>query len=170
MQFTEIHSPKDPVATEILEAYTQSFPEDERRSEEQFCELFTKPDCRVISICAENERIGYMIIWQLEGFAFLEHFEVYSRYRNRKFGAVILSELHTVYPKVILESEPDTESELAARRLKFYERNRFSVILRDYTQPSYGPGKKPVRLFLLADFAVNDPENISQKIHGKVYA
>lgn len=169
MLFTEVPIAQSAVAAEILQAYTESFPEDERRSEAQFYRLFSNPDCRILSITDQEERIGYLILWPLEHFVFLEHFEVYASQRNKKLGSKILEELQQKCPKIILESEPDTESEWAARRLKFYERNGFSVIMQHYIQPSYGINKKPVPLFLLANFPTDESEKFSQEIHTKVY-
>jgi hypothetical protein len=42
---------------------------------------------------------------------------------NQKFGEKILESLQEKFEKLILETEPDSLSEIAERRLRFYERN-----------------------------------------------
>ena len=59
--------------------------------------------------------------------------------------------------KLILETEPDSLSEIAERRLRFNERNGFSVIEKITFNQSYGEGKYAVNLFLMANF---QPENL----------
>ncbi len=80
---------------------------------------------------------------------FLQIFEVFEEFRNQKFGEKILESLQEKFEKLILETEPDSLSEIAERRLRFYERNGFSVIEKNYLQPSYGEGKYAVNLFLM---------------------
>ena len=50
---------------------------------------------------------------------FLEHFEVFEEFRNQKFGEKILESLQEKFEKLILETEPDSLSEIAERRLRF---------------------------------------------------
>ena len=97
-------------------------------SKDQFLDLAENPDAFVYSINHEDENIGYCVIWELQGFYFLEHFEVFEEFRNQKLGEKILESLQEKFEKLILETEPDSLSEIAERRLRFYERNGFSVI------------------------------------------
>ncbi|MFB0967476.1 MAG: GNAT family N-acetyltransferase, partial [Cloacibacterium sp.] len=127
--------------SKIFYRYEKTFPEEERRSKDQFLDLAENPDAFVYSINQEDENIGYCVIWELQGFYFLEHFEVFEEFRNQKFGEKILESLQEKFEKLILETEPDSLSEIAERRLRFYERNGFSVIEKNYLQPSYGEGK-----------------------------
>lgn len=155
--------------SKIFYRYEKTFPEEERRSKNQFLDLAENPDAFVYSINHEDENIGYCVIWELQGFYFLEHFEVFEEFRNQKFGEKILESLQEKFEKLILETEPDSLSEIAERRLRFYERNGFSVIEKKYLQPSYGEDKYAVNLFLMANFEPENLETLVKEIHEMVY-
>lgn len=153
----------------IFNRYEKTFPENERRNKEQFLALAENPDVIVFLIKNENEAIGYAVIWELSGFYFLEHFEVFQEVRNQKFGGKILAVLKKKYLKIVLESEPEILGEIAKRRIGFYERNGYSIISKKYLQPSYSDGNNAVDLFLLANFYPENIENLIKKIHKTVY-
>ena len=153
----------------IFSVYEKTFPEDERRGKEQFLALSENPDVYIFSIKNDEIAIGYLIFWEISDFYFLEHFEVFEEFRNQKFGSEILTQLQEKYEKIMLEAEPKNQSEMAEKRIRFYEKNGFSILDENYLQPSYGSGKNELPLFLLSNFV---PENISEKInliHEKVY-
>ena len=155
--------------SKIFSRYEKTFPEDERRSKEQFLDLAENPDVFVFLIKNEDETIGYCVIWELSNFYFLEHFEVFEEFRNQKFGEKILASLQEKFEKMILETEPDSLSEIAARRLQFYQRNGFEIVEKNYLQPSYGEGKSSLHLFLMANFEPENVETLIQEIHKIVY-
>ena len=93
--------------SKIFYRYEKTFPEEERRSKDQFLDLAENPDAFVYSINHEDENIGYCVIWELQEFYFLEHFEVFEEFRNQKFGEKILESLQEKFEKLILETEPD---------------------------------------------------------------
>ncbi len=154
----------------IFNAYEKTFPEDERRSKAQFLELAENPDVFIYQLQTENGAIGYVVLWDLENYYFLEHFEVFEEFRNQKFGAEILGVLKQKFERIILESEPDSLDEIAKRRIGFYERNGFEIISKKYIQPSYGEGKNELPLYLMSCFEVEDLEKIIKKIHSIVYS
>jgi ribosomal protein S18 acetylase RimI-like enzyme len=155
--------------SKIFSRYEKTFPEDERRSKEQFLDLAENPDVFVFLIKNEDETIGYCVIWELSDFYFLEHFEVFEEFRNQKFGEKILESLEEKFEKIVLETEPDSLSEIAARRFQFYQRNGFNIIEKNYLQPSYGEGKSSLHLFLMANFSTESVENSIKEIHKIVY-
>ena len=118
--------------SKIFSRYEKTFPENERRDKEQFLDLAEDPDAFVFLIKNEDETIGYSVIWELKDFYFLEHFEVFEEFRNQKFGEQILEALKEKFDKIVLETEPDSLSEIAARRVRFYQRNGFEIINKDY--------------------------------------
>ena len=155
--------------SKIFSRYEKTFPENERRDKEQFLDLAEAPDAFVFLIKNEDETIGYSVIWELKDFYFLEHFEVFEEFRNQKFGEQILEALKEKFDKIVLETEPDFLSEIAARRVRFYQRNGFEIINKDYIQPSYGEGKSSLHLFLMANFLIENLENSIQEIYAVVY-
>lgn len=153
----------------IFSVYEKTFPEDERRNKEQFLALSKNPEVYVFSIKNDEISIGYLILWEACGFYFVEHFEVFEEFRNQKFGSEILTELQEKYPKIILESEPETLNETAEKRIRFYERNGFSVIDKNYIQPGYDVSKGEVHLYLLGNFTPDDIIKTVDFIHKTVY-
>lgn len=153
----------------IFNRYERTFPEAERRDKEQFLSLAENPDAFVFLINHEDEIIGYAVIWELDGFHFLEHFEIYEEFRNQKIGEKVLEHLKEKFGNIILETEPESHSEISERRLQFYKRNGFSIIKEDYTQPSYGEGKASLVLLLLANYIPEKIEDSIQVIHKTVY-
>ena len=170
MEFQKIYDWKDEKVSEILYAYQNSFPPDERRDNEQLQKLFNNENAEIISILNENENIGYLILWKLSDFVFIEHFEIFECFRGKSFGSDILQNLLQKHPKIVLESEPDYLSNIAAKRISFYKRNGFKVIDEQYIQPSYGEGKKPLTLFLLSSETTENVEKIKEEIYQKVYS
>lgn len=153
----------------IYAAYETTFPADERRDEDQFLALLENPDSFIYAVKNDENYVGYVILWKLETCYYLEHFEVFEEFRNLKLGSHILTELQQKFNNILLESEPSHLDEIAERRINFYLRNGFSIISEDYIQPSYGPGKNSMNLFLLSNFAVKDVKNLEEELYSKVY-
>ncbi len=153
----------------IFFAYEKTFPEDERRSKDQFLALLENPDCFIFGVHHEENLVGYLILWEFENFHFLEHFEVFEEFRNLKLGSVILTHLKEKFGNILLESEPSSLNEMAERRINFYLRNGFSILSEDYIQPSYGEGKNSLELFLMSNFPSDDLKKLESDLHSKVY-
>ena len=88
-------------------------------SKDQFLDLAENPDAFFYSINHEDENIGYCVIWGASRILFLEHFEVFEEFRNQNLEKKILESLQEKFEKLILETEPDSLSEIAERRLRF---------------------------------------------------
>lgn len=169
MEFLHITSPDDYRVQEIFDSYCSTFPEDERRDQDKFTALFSHPKVKVISVLHEAKNIGYLIIWKLSNYVFVEHFEVFEEFRNQKFGSHITGYLFENYPKLILEIEPEHLDENAKRRYSFYQKNGFNLIDEMYVQPSYGKDKKPLNLWLLANYSPENLNEIKDEIYDIVY-
>ena len=170
MEFLPITSAEDHRVREIYASYTTTFPIDEQRDKEQFEGLFSNPYVKFMSIVHESEAIGYLILWELSSFVFVEHFEVFEAFRSKKLGSHIMNHLSESYPNIILEIEPAELSEDASRRYTFYQRNNFSLIDTTHVQPSYGEGKKSLNLWLLANYTPENLEELKNEICNTVYA
>lgn len=169
MEFIQITSPDDFRAKEIYQSYISSFPEDERRSESQFNCLFTNAKAKVFSVFNELEYIGYLIGWELTHFVFIEHFEIFSKFRSQKFGTEVIKDLFRDYSKIVLETEPEDLDEDAERRVSFYKKNGFTVVDENYVQPPYEHGKNPVNLWLFANYAPENLDMVREEIFDVVY-
>ncbi|MDH5036568.1 GNAT family N-acetyltransferase [Chryseobacterium cucumeris] len=170
MEFLPITSSEDPRVQEIYTSYSTTFPVDEQRDKDQFDSLFSNPYVEFMSVIHESEAIGYLILWKLSSFVFVEHFEVFEAFRSKKLGSHIMNHLSDNYPQIILEIEPAELSEDASRRYSFYQRNNFSLIDTTHVQPSYGEGKKNLNLWLLANYTPENVEEAKKEIHKIIYS
>ncbi|MDM1557485.1 GNAT family N-acetyltransferase [Chryseobacterium indologenes] len=169
MEFLPITSVEDHRIQGIYTSYTSTFPVDEQRDKEQFLDLFLNPKVKFMSILHESEAIGYIILWELSSFVFVEHFEVFEVFRSKKLGSHIMQHLLESYPRIILEIEPEDVNEDAKRRYSFYQRNNFGLIDTTYIQPSYGEGKQSLNLWLLANYSPENVEELKNEICDIVY-
>lgn len=169
MEFNQITTAEDYRIEQIYSAYTTSFPEDERRDFSKFTQLFTHPTVRAFSVLHDNNNIGYVVIWQLSDFIFVEHFEVFSEFRNQKLGSEILDYLKKNYPRIVLEIEPEHLNENSKRRFSFYQNNGFNLLDEMYVQPSYGDGKSKLNLWLLGNFNPTNLAELKDEIYDTVY-
>jgi ribosomal protein S18 acetylase RimI-like enzyme len=154
----------------IFSAYENTFPPEERREKDQFLALLENPDCFIFAVKNEDAFVGYLILWKLDDFYFLEHFEVFDEFRNLNLGTQILAELQEKFGPIVLESEPANYNEMAERRLNFYAKNGFSIISENYIQPSYGDGKNALHLWLLANWIPENTNWIKEEIYTVVYS
>lgn len=145
----------------IYNSYCSSFPEDERRNEKDFWDLFNNPNTEILFIFNEENFIGYLIIWKFPQFIFIEHFEVFEEFRGQKLGSKILETLHKKHQNIILETEPAILNQIAERRVNFYQRNGYSILKKNYIQPKYSEEKNNLELWLMGTFV---PENLEQSI------
>ncbi|OWK75205.1 N-acetyltransferase [Flavobacteriaceae bacterium JJC] len=169
MEYLQIPSYDDFRSQQIYNSYCETFPEEERRCEKQFRALFSNPKAKVFTILEDFKNIGYLITWELTNFIFVEHFEIFSEFRSLKYGSEIIGHLFKNYSHIVLEAEPATLDETAQRRIGFYERNGFAVIDETYIQPSYGEGKNPLNLWLLANWQPEKTDWIREEIYDIVY-
>jgi len=169
MELNHIISPDDYRNKQIYNSYITSFPEDERRDWMKFVNLFSNPNAKVFSIFNECENVGYVIMWELSAFTFVEHFEIFTEYRNQRLGSKFIDLLKENHSKIILEIEPENLSEDARRRFSFYQKNGLMLIDEMYIQPSYGAGKKNLEMWLLANFQPVNLKETEDEIYDVVY-
>ena len=127
-----------------------SFPQDEYRPYAGQKALFGDPSYHVYArFDNAHTLLAFLAVWDFEHFAFIEHFAVAPNCRNQGLGGRMLQELTAVLSKPLcLEAElPDTE--LAKRRLEFYQRNGFCVNPYPYMQPALADTQNPIPLRIL---------------------
>ena len=146
----------------------RSFPPDEYRPENAQLALMDDPR---YTLWTTEDRPALISVWQFPDFAFIEHFAVAPECRNQGLGARILRHLlSSLSCPVCLEAElPDTD--LARRRLDFYQRNGFSVNPFPYLQPAYAPDLAPVPMTILstAPLTQDQFEYIQNMLYQEVY-
>lgn len=150
-----------------------SFPKEEYRdlSElKEFTDHRSNFHCNII--WEEEKPIGLMNYWDLDGFYYIEHFAVAESYRNGGIGKRALNHLYQeLNGPIVLEVEhPDNE--LAERRIRFYEREGFTLWDKPYLQPPYKKGDDFLPLYLMARGKMDADqyyEEVKRKIYSEVY-
>lgn len=170
ISFIEINAVETEKIRRIWTQHAETFPPEERRNEEQFLKLWETPGAAVAGIFQSGEMVGYVVTWSLKNALFLEHFEIFPNHRNGNLGSEVLRQLLNLYPLIILETEPPHLSEMAARRLAFYERSGFQVMDERYLQPPYDAGKSGQPMWLMANNSMKNLPELRQEIYQKVYA
>ena len=147
----------------------ENFIEDERREYKEAKEVFQNEDFIVFNAILDGEKVGFVTVWNLTDFLFIEHFVVYKQFRNKGYGGKILQKLKELNIPLVLESEPPI-SDFAIRRLEFYKRNGFVANPEKYYQPPYRKNGNKVELILHSypTLLKNQGETVSQ-IYEKVY-
>ncbi len=127
----------------------ESFPPDELRSRHEHLALLDEPDYKVWAHYNGQELQGFLTVWMLTEFAFVEHFAVKSSCRNSGLGSRMLQALSQKLGKPLCLEAELPETDMARRRLDFYRRNGFAVNEYPYFQPALEEGKSPVSLHIL---------------------
>ncbi len=180
INFLKIANSKD-IPLEIKGLYFESFPEEERRP-------WTDIERRVDSgdpffnfyvLQHKGANIGFLTIWNLPGNIYVEHFAIFDNCRGGGFGAEVVRRLAVEGESrpeglpakpVLLEVELPESSELAARRVGFYERNGLrSLDDVPYFQPPYADGLPDVPMMLMASERPADPVATAMILHTLVY-
>ena len=164
-------TPKD--FPEVYAIMEQSFPREEYRPYQDQLALMERECYRIYGEwSAIGELRGFMAVWNLHGYCFLEHFAVSPVERNGGLGSAMLRELQGLYSAPIcLEVEPP-ENELTRRRVAFYERNGFRLNAYPYEQPSLGEGRSPVLLQIMTTGGKLTPEafeTLKRTLYAEVY-
>lgn len=153
----------------IYDELEKNFILEERREREKARALISDGAYTVYHVLDDETHIGFITVWELTGFAFVEHFVTYDEFRNKGYGSAALELLKEKYGNIVLEAEPP-EGEMPARRVAFYERNGFHRNEQYYFQPPFRKGGKGVELklmsypTLLADF-----HTVAKEIYARVY-
>lgn len=139
MQY-KLYSTETPMQEAQISAFlgliAQSFPENERRSDEEMLRLFENPHFRVLTAQSpDGQLFGVMMLWVLDAFVFVENFAVLPALRSQGLGSGMLQEVTRRFqlPQV-LEVEPP-EDTLCQRRIRFYERSGFHMNPYPYLLP-----------------------------------
>ena len=155
---------------EIMEA---SVPRDERRPKEAQRALVGRPDHKVLVARDEHGMvIAFITLWDVGEFTFVEHFAVAPDHRGQGLGAHILCQAARLCSaRLCLEVEVP-ETEIARRRVAFYERNGFCLNHYPYEQPAYAPDRESVPLLIMTAGGGIDRatfEQVRAALYSRVY-
>ena len=163
-------SPAEADSLGLRHLYETSFPPEERRPWGAFAGL--PPEFGFYAILGGSGPLGMLTLWQLDGFAYIEHFAVFPRLRGAGIGSMVLSAAAGIAGErpLVLEAEPEESGATARRRIGFYRRNGFTAHGGfSYVQPPYAEGLPSVPLTLLTRGRVADLAAVARELHSRVY-
>lgn len=137
---------------ELLKLYIEAFPEEERRDILQLEKMLSEESrMRFNAVMSDNVLAGLFVYWDFGTFYYLEHLAVYSEMRNHEIGRHVLDWIRENLPGLRLLEAERAETEMATRRIRYYERNGYIVLDKEYMQPSYRPEGEPYPLWLMGN-------------------
>lgn len=134
---------------QLYDLLDQSFPPAEIRSFENQEKLLKRDDYNVYVLKENDEILAFFAEWQNEHYRFIEHLAVNEKYRSLGLGSKTLQAYTDLSSKpVVLEVEPPND-DIQQRRVKFYEKNGFSLTSFGYLQPVINEGHEGVPLVMM---------------------
>lgn len=143
----------------------ESFPPQELRSRQEHLRLLDRQGYQVYACYAGQHLLAFLTVWEHPQLAFVEHFAVAQSHRNQGLGGRLLGQLQERLGKRLCLEAELPETEIACRRLGFYQRNGFYVNRFPYEQPPLEPWKAPVPLHLLTTDACLTQAEFAQVRH-----
>lgn len=154
--------------TIYTEMQNSFIPEEIRERDEAFAVLSEKDYC-IYKLIADGVWVGFITLWTLSEYTFIEHFAVFEKYRNRGLGARCIEQIKKLSKKLVLEAEPPLD-EMKKRRIGFYERCGFHVNDCPYMQPPYKEGGEGVMLVLMSyPEPIENFESLKAELYARVY-
>jgi GNAT superfamily N-acetyltransferase len=170
--FYRILSSQDQYFVSSWDLYCSSFPEEERRSLDNLSNVLGNSLFHADIIFQEEHFIGLLFWWNFEDFRYIEHFAICPENRGQGLGSLILNHfnIQSSLP-VLLEVEPG-DTDLAKRRIQFYESNHFHLHTFPYIQPPYNLDTKSIPLQIMSyprPLPIDIFNAFVKTIHQKVY-
>lgn len=150
-----------------------SFPKSERRTKAAFRRLCESEELyKIYALFSENRLCAFLTVWEFENFTFGDHFAVLPSLRGGGIGSKMLAELKAqcTLPFIIEVELPETE--MARRRIGFYERNSLSLCGFDYILPAMQKGCESLPMRIMAypsTLTETEFEPIKKQIYKTVY-
>jgi hypothetical protein len=170
MELTRILHADDKLLKQLLPLYIEAFPPLERRSLDQLVWMIeNQPEMYFNAVEIDHKLSGFFIYWDMGEFYFLEHLAVYAHLRNKKAGLQIIHYMAAHLDGLrLLETEPATD-EVSIRRVKYYERNGYKIVDKNYVQPSYDRDEETHHLWIMGNRDSEHLPEFIEKIKTDVY-
>ncbi|MGN0807491.1 MAG: hypothetical protein ACI4MN_03465 [Candidatus Coproplasma sp.] len=154
---------------EIYRSMERNFIKEEVRDFDQVVRLCKGGKYVLYHIEEDGIKKGFVGIWHLKDFVFLEYLVVYDDFRNGGTGGRVVELIQQEYGKVILEAELPEEP-IQIRRLNFYQRHGMKINLQPYRQPPFRDGESGCPLYLLTyPERLDDFDKTVSEIYLEVY-
>ena len=158
----------DRLNSDFKEIYETSFPDDERREWTQLLEILDNKQFILNEIYDQQKYLGFISIWNLTEFNFIEHFAIRNTEQGKGYGTQTMEHVLSTNSKPIVLEIEEPLTETARKRMEFYERLNFTVNDFSYFQPPYSIGKSSVKLLLMSYPAKIKPEDF-ERIKDQIY-
>lgn len=149
-----------------------AFPRDEYRDPEVWAALTCKSEVFSNNLILHgNERVGLLTLWKFAPFVYVEHFAIDASLRGQGLGHHVMEKLlNDAKQPLVLEVEMP-ETEMASRRIAFYERCGLKLLTYPYVQPPYRAGGQalPMRVMCTQVLSQSEFEHVRQTLYDKVY-
>lgn len=152
----------------------ESFSIAERPSKKQLQYLLSRENAIISIIEKNNEKIGFLISYDMRDFIFTDYLTIVPNMRNKGYGREILKKAMTFLDKpLIFECETPSFSEMAKRRYSFYLKLGFFDYGINYKMPSLDIEEKPISMRLMGGNSRIEDEQLDDLIrtlYTKVYS
>lgn len=153
----------------IYASMEQNFIKEELRDYEEVVRLHDGGKYTLYHVSEDGINKGFVGVWNLHDFVFLEYLVVYESFRNGGTGGRVVDLIKEQYGNVILEAELPIEP-MQVRRLGFYQRHGMRINPQAYRQPPYRQGESGCPLHLLSyPSELNDFTQKVKIIYKEVY-
>lgn len=133
----------------------------------------TRPNFHNNVILQDETPIGIITYWDFGSFCYIEHFAIDPNLRNGGYGKEVLNHLCKLLQRPIVLEVEMPEEEMAQRRIRFYQRQGFTLWERPYLQPPYKAGDDflPMRIMAYGDIdCEKEFDNVKKRIYREVYS
>lgn len=135
---------------EIYNMIVESFPTHEIRDYQKQKDMLNN-DKFNIYIMKDNGNIkGFISIWDIDDYGFIDHFAVSSKFRNEGLGGKILKEVKDIINSEIFLEVDKPCDDINKRRIGFYERNGYFLNPFEYILPPQSEGLEPMELLIMS--------------------
>ncbi len=155
MHLLKITDPQHSLLPFVRDLYESAFPFHERRYWQSVIHSLTCNDMQLF-VLEDSGPVGFVIVWLIEGFCYIEHFAISPSERGKQYGSKVMDELLSRFnQKIILEVEPEHDED-SKRRISFYQKKGLQPIPYAYMQPPYRKGEEQHSMQLMSIPAITD--------------
>lgn len=158
---------------QVDELMKEAFPIEERRSSEKQKALFALPAYEMYGIVKDGKLQAFLAAWDLGDMIFGEHLATDASLRGSGIGRELLMEYMDYKKKRIVFEVEHPGSEMAKRRIGFYERLGCTLYPDvPYVQPPFHEGLDPLPLHIMAKPAFSSRAEMDasiQRLYEVVY-
>ncbi|MFZ4582988.1 MAG: GNAT family N-acetyltransferase [Paludibacter sp.] len=169
INFIKIENVYDPNFGEVYDLYNTSFPSYSRRSWAGLETVFNKKQAfNSVAVKKDSKFVGLIHYWIFDKFVYIEQFAIHPDYRNAGLGTKVMKEFLKKHELPIVIETETPRTQIASKRIYFYERVGFYMISNFYMQPPY-EGSQVLMSMLIMTNDYNYVNKYFQQIKNTIY-